>query len=78
MNHPQDYDDIIHLSRPIIPGHPPMSRSARAAQFSPYAALVGHKDLITQTETTTLTQGDPDHIIIPDFDPSFSPDEDYL
>ncbi len=68
MNDYHIYDDIINLSRPVITNHPPMSRSARAAQFSPYAALVGHKDLITQTETDSLTQADPEHIIIPDFD----------
>lgn len=44
------YSDIIHLSRPIIKGHPPISRDLRAAQFAPYAALVGHRDLIQNVE----------------------------
>ncbi len=44
------YDDIIHSSRPIIKGHPPMNRDARAAQFAPYAALVGHREIIQNIE----------------------------
>jgi len=61
-----NYADIIHCERPTSRHHPPMSRADRAAQFAPYAALVGHKDIISAEETDYLTQEDPDHIIIDD------------
>ncbi len=43
-----DYADIINQKRPLAPH--PMSAEARAAQFAPYAALVGHKDIISADE----------------------------
>ena len=46
------YSDIIHLSRPVSSVHPPMSRQDRAAQFSPFAALVGLDNAIDQTART--------------------------
>ena len=36
-----NYDDIIHLTRPQYDDLHPMSMSDWAAQFSPLAALVG-------------------------------------
>ena len=39
-----NYDDIKHLTRPQYDDLPPMSMSDRAAQFSPFAALVGYDD----------------------------------
>lgn len=59
------YDDIIHLSRPVIPNHAPMSRDMRAAQFAPYAALTGHRDLIQQNENNNTYQ---ESEIIPTYD----------
>lgn len=44
------YDDIINLTRPIIKNHRPMSRDLRAAQFAPYATLVGHKEILQNVE----------------------------
>lgn len=65
------YHDIIHHERPVSSNHKPMSREARAAQFAPYAALVGHKDIITANENDSLAQEDPNHIIIlDDIDPN--------
>ena len=52
---PGPYDDILHLSRPVSGRHPPMSRSDRAAQFSPFAALTGYEAAVR--ETARLTQG---------------------
>ena len=43
------YDDIIGLERPVSKKHPPMSRSQRAAQFSPFAALTGYDSMIDET-----------------------------
>jgi hypothetical protein len=31
-----------------------MDRNSRAAQFAPYAALVGHRDIIAQKEENAL------------------------
>ena len=59
QNH-DDYSDIINSPRHISRTHPPMSRASRAAQFAPYAALVGHRDLIASEETTALTKIDLD------------------
>lgn len=46
------YDDIIHLNRPISKKKK-MSYSQRAAQFSPFAALVGHDAAIKETARLT-------------------------
>ena len=47
------YDDIIHLSRPHYDDLPPMPIHDRAAQFSPFAALVGYEDAVAETVRTT-------------------------
>ena len=47
------YDDIIHLSRPVSARHRPMSMTARAAQFSPFAALTGYDSAIKETGRLT-------------------------
>ena len=47
------YDDIIHLQRPISGRHAPMSIHDRAAQFSPFAALVGHEEALAETGRLT-------------------------
>jgi len=48
-----NYDDIIHLSRPVSQRHAPMSMLDRAAQFSPFAALTGHDAAIAETARLT-------------------------
>ena len=48
-----NYDDIKHLSRPQYDEFPPMSRHDRAAQFSPFAALVGYDDAVAETARLT-------------------------
>lgn len=52
------YEDIINLPRPVSVSHPPMPVADRAAQFSPFAALTGHEDAIT--ETARLTDKKPE------------------
>lgn len=47
------YQDIMGLSRPVSANHPPMNRTSRAAQFSPFAALTGHNDVIRETARLT-------------------------
>ncbi len=49
----REYDDIIHLSRPVSRKHPPMSMADRAAQFSPFAALTGYGEAISDTTHRT-------------------------
>lgn len=47
------YDDIINLPRPTSARHPRMPMIDRAAQFSPFAALVGHGAAIEETARLT-------------------------
>lgn len=49
------YDDIIDLPHPTSLRHPRMAMIDRAAQFSPFSALVGYEDAIA--ESGRLTQG---------------------
>ena len=47
------YDDIINLPHPTSARHPRMPMADRAAQFSPFAALVGHGAAIHETARLT-------------------------
>ena len=47
------YDDIIDLPHPTSKRHPRMLMADRAAQFSPFAALVGHGAAIRETARLT-------------------------
>ena len=49
----RNYDDIINLSRPQYHDLPPMSIHDRAAQFSPFAALVGYDAAVEETARLT-------------------------
>lgn len=49
----RDYDDIINLARPQYHDLPPMSIHDRAAQFSPFAALVGYDAAVEETARLT-------------------------
>lgn len=58
MTTPQrTYDDIIDLPHHMSTKHPRMSRSQRAAQFSPFAALSGHAEAIRETAHQALVNG---------------------
>ena len=48
-----NYEDIIHLSRPVSKKHIPMSRENRAA---PFAALTGHEEALEETARLTDRQ----------------------
>ena len=50
------YDDIIHLPHHTSPSRKVMSMIDRAAQFSPFAALVGYDDAIEETARLTGQQ----------------------
>ncbi len=47
------YVDILFLPHPVSKKHPPMDRSVRAAQFSPFAALTGYDAAIRETGRLT-------------------------
>lgn len=48
-----EYDDIINLPHPTSKTHPRMSMAERAAQFSPFAALTGFDDAVSETARHT-------------------------
>ena len=48
-----DYDDILHLSRPVSGRHARMSMVDRGAQFSPFAALVGYEQVLQESARLT-------------------------
>lgn len=52
------YDDIINLPHHVSTKRPQMSCSARAAQFAPFAAIVGLDDELE--ETARLTDSKPE------------------
>ena len=47
------YDDIIDLPHHVSKTHPQMPRTARAAQFSPFAALSGYGDAVSEAARYT-------------------------
>ena len=51
-----DYEDILHLPHHVSSVHKPMSRVDRAAQFSPFAALTGYDDDVTEAARLTDTR----------------------
>ena len=61
------YDDIIGMPHHVSAHHSQMPRQARAAQFSPFAALTGFGDVIKEKEIlperrTELSQDEKDEI----------------
>ena len=52
------YDDIINLPHHVSPTRQRMSIHDRAAQFAPFAALVGYDDAVA--ETARLTESRPE------------------
>ena len=52
------YDDIINLPHHVSPTRQRMSMHDRAAQFAPFAALVGYDDAVA--ETARLTEPRPE------------------
>ena len=52
----QKYADIIDLPHHVSPHRPRMSRADRAAQFSPFSALTGYDDAVTETGRLTDTR----------------------
>ena len=55
-----EYADIIGLPHHVSKKHAPMSPTARAAQFSPFAALSGYDDLIEESARWTQERSELD------------------
>lgn len=53
MSYSGKYDDIINLSHNVSKKHPQMPMEERAAQFAPFAALVGYEDAVEETARLT-------------------------
>ena len=54
------YDDIINLPHHISPTRKQMSMHDRAAQFAPFAALVGYDDAVAETARLTVVRPELD------------------
>ena len=54
------YDDIINLPHHVSTNHPRMSLHDRAAQFAPFAALVGYDDAVAETARLTESRSELD------------------
>ena len=50
------YADIINLPHHVSTVHPQMSMHQRAAQFSPFAALVGYEDVVHEMVRQTAPE----------------------
>ena len=50
------YTDILNLPHPTSKKHPRMTRTARAAQFAPFAALTGYNEAVKETARLTTEQ----------------------
>lgn len=59
------YEDIIELPHHVSLTRNKMSRSERAAQFSPFAALTGHQEAVKETERMMEKQMEHDGTRVP-------------
>lgn len=50
MRNIHDYSNIMNIPYPKSTRHKPMSIYDRAAQFAPFAALTGHKEMVEEKE----------------------------
>ena len=57
---PHPYEDILLLPHHVSADRPHMSLHDRAAQFSPFAALVGYEDVIDETARLTTPKRELD------------------
>lgn len=58
------YETIISFHHPTSLKHKRMEPHDRAAQFAPYAALVGYGDMVNETARTTEERSIPDECVI--------------
>lgn len=57
---PHRYDAILNLPHPTSKKHPRMSALNRAAQFAPFAALVGYEAQVEEAGRQTTARTEPD------------------
>lgn len=69
-----EYDDIIDLPRPKLQ-HPRQSKEVRAAQFAPFAALVGFYEQVLNTEKGHLAAVENETVVEIDEDAQEFSDE---
>ena len=60
------YSKLQNITRPQYPDLPPMSIEDRAAQFSPFAAVVGYDDAVEETAryTDSMIELSEDEIVL--------------
>ncbi|MBR1905610.1 MAG: hypothetical protein IJ819_04045 [Clostridiales bacterium] len=60
------YSKLKNLTRPQYPDLPPMSIEDRAAQFSPFAAVVGYDDAVEETArfTDSMVELSEDEVVL--------------
>ncbi len=58
------YEDIVHLPHPDPKNHPRMPRPSRAAQFAPFAALVGYDDAVQEAARFTEERTEVDVSVV--------------
>ena len=75
----EKYDDIIDLPRPKMK-HARMSMEARAAQFAPFAALVGYESMVQETSEQVIeaVEHETEIVEFPDGVDEVYPDEDFV
>ncbi len=62
----ENYDDIIDLPHPEPKFHKRMPMIKRAAQFAPFAALEGMKEMYAETEQNFKLDGDEEYVPLED------------
>ena len=60
MNEKNPYEEIINLPHHTSVKHPMLGKDSYAAQFSPFAALVGYEDVIDETARLTVPKRELD------------------
>ena len=60
------YSKLENITRPQYPDLPPMSIEDRAAQFSPFAAVVGYDDAVEETArfTDSMIELSEDEVVL--------------
>ncbi len=61
MDNNEKYKDIINLPHHVSKKHPQMTIENRAAQFAPFAALVGHDEAVKETARLTTNKKEIDN-----------------